>query len=314
MMQLPGFLLFIDEAGDDGTDTVRPIDENGSSEFFILAGVLIRVHRRNELLDSINAAKRLAQVRPEQELHFRDVAAEAQISVVRELARFNAGLVAVVSNKRNMRQYRNKRVEAKNMEIVRDGKEQPQRYNWFYNHLFRYLLETASAECARYSVAAFGRNLPIQVIFSHRKHFRYSQTKAYLHKLSIATRDASYFNNKHQIDWSVVNPSLIDSARSKSEPGLQFADCVASSIFKAVDEDRFGTVVPEFISELAPRFVRAPGKTEPLGYGFKLLPDGYNGPLSARQIEALSAIGFNPAMSSPGRFPRSMGRSPGNRW
>ncbi|CAM5768878.1 DUF3800 domain-containing protein [Bosea minatitlanensis] len=122
MMQ-PGFLLFIDEAGDDGTDTVRPIDENGSSEFFILAGVLIRVHRRNELLDSVNAAKRLAQLRPEQELHFRDVAAEAQISVIRELARFNAGLVAVVSNKRNMRQYRNKRVEAKNMEIVRDGKE-----------------------------------------------------------------------------------------------------------------------------------------------------------------------------------------------
>ena len=38
-----GFYLFIDEAGDEGLERVRPMHEDGSSEYFVLCGVLVRV-------------------------------------------------------------------------------------------------------------------------------------------------------------------------------------------------------------------------------------------------------------------------------
>lgn len=292
-----GFTLFIDEAGDDGFETVSPIDPGGSSEYFVMAGVLIRYQRRAELIDHINAIKQSVGLQPSQELHFRDLAADQQLPTIKQLAKFQAGLVAVVSNKRNMREYRNLRVEAKILEQTKRGKIRPQKYNYFYNHTFRYLMERVSAECALRSPSYYGKHMPIEVIFSHRRDFQYSQTQAYMHKLRVSRHDRAYFNNKHQIDWSCFNPSDITSARARAECGLQFADCVASSIFRAVDEDRFGDdVMPEFLEELSPRFLRASGNSTPAGYGFKLLPDPFPGPaqipLTDRQARSLAAVGY----------------------
>lgn len=286
-----GFHLFIDEAGDEGIERVRPLDPDGASEYFVMCGVLIRAHRQEEMARFVNSTKAKVGIAEASELHFRDLNAEQQKTVVAELGKFEAGLIAVVSNKRNMQQYRNRRIESKEFEIVRGGRKQPQQYNWFYNHTFRYLLERASAECARWSKQLYGSNLPIRIVFSHRKAFRYSQTQAYLHKLRLARHGPRYFNNKGRIDWSVVSPSGIVSLRAKHEPGLQFADCVASAVYKAVDEDWFGEVVPSYLETLAPRFIRQ-GATS-CDHGFKLLPDGFNGPLSAGQRRALGAVGYS---------------------
>lgn len=283
-----GFHLYVDEAGDEGLERVRPLDPDGATEYFVLAGVLIRSHRVQELNEAVQSARLAAGIGRTEELHFRDLGADAQARVVGELASFRAGLVAIVSNKRNMRRYRNRRVEAKSFEVVR-GRVRPQRHNWFYNHLFRYLLESASAECARWTKVAYGCNRPIRIIFSHRKHFRYSQTAAYLHKLRVARHGPDYFNNKRQITWPVVDPSGLISLRGASEAGLQFADCVASAVFRALDQDHFGTAVPAYLEALAPRFVKL-GAT-PEGHGFKLLPDGFRGPLSDAQRRGLRAVG-----------------------
>ncbi len=286
-----GFHLYIDEAGDEGIDEVRPIDPGGSPEYFVLCGVLIRAHRRTAVLSEFNDIKQKVGLTPSQMLHFRDLSAERQHLVIAEIARLRLGLVAIVSNKRNVREYRNRRVEAKNMEVVRGGRLRPQNYNWFYNHTFRYLLESASAECAHWTKQAFGANRPIMVVFSERKGFRYSQTKAYLHKLRLSRHGKDYFNNKRSINWDVVDPSSIDHARARAEPLLQIADCVASAVYKAIDEDWFGSVEPAFLESLAPRFIDL-GRGATFGHGFKLLPDGYRGPLSVNQERGLRAVGF----------------------
>lgn len=286
-----GFHLYIDEAGDEGIDQVRPIDTGGSPEYFVLCGVLIRTHRRALILSKFNDIKQQVGLSPSQMLHFRNLSKDHQHVVISEIAKLRLGLVAVVSNKRNVREYRNRRVEAKNMEVVRGGRLRPQNYNWFYNNTFRYMLESASAECAHGTNRAFGTNRPIMVTFSERKGFRYSQTKAYLHKLKLARHGSDYFNNKRTIDWSVVDPSSIDHVRDRAEPLLQIADCVASAVYKAVDEDWFGVAEPAFLEILAPRFIDL-GRGNPFGHGFKLLPDGFEGPLSASQQRGLRAVGF----------------------
>lgn len=263
---------------------------DGASEYFVLAGVIVRAGRVMELQSALQRMKAAARMEPDKELHFRDLTEADQLAAVRELAKFKAGLFCVASNKRNIMGYRNKRVEASILETKRNGRLAPQKYNWFYNNAVRYLLESASKECARWSGSDRSKRPKIDVVFSLRKEFSYAQTIAYLEKMRV--RGGGRFNSLDQIDWSVVNPYLIRAAKGKDEPGLQVADCLASAIYRALDENNFGTVVPEYLQLLAPRFLRRSGASTPRGHGFKLLPLDFDAPLSDAQRTALAAVGY----------------------
>lgn len=286
----PGFLLFIDEAGDEGIERVKPIDPDGSPEYFVMCGVLIRSHRHRELTAHLNAAKALVGLSPTQELHFRDLQPGQQAIVIEHLAKFQHGIVAIVSNKRNMRGYRNRRVEKRFFEVDRRGNIRPQRNSWFYNHILRYLLERASAECERWTHKAFGMRRPIRLVMSRKGGFSYSQLRAYLLKLKVERHGSGYFNNKGQITWAIFDPRAIECLRSKNEPGLQFADCIASAIHRGVDETCYGTAEPAFVEKLAPFFLTRLSSAR--DHGFKLLPDGFCGPASKAQRRAFRAGGY----------------------
>lgn len=285
-----GFHLFIDEAGDEGLDRIRPTDANGASEYFVLCGVLVRNVKYRELTQAFNKAKHAIGLRSSDEVHFRDLDDDQKLVLLRSLSQAKFGLVAIVSNKRNMRGYRNLRCEAKNLEFVR-GKYQPRRYNWFYNNLTRYLLERASAECRRWTITAYGEVRCIETTFSLRKEFSYSQTRAYLFKIKTERHDRNYFNNRGQIDWPLVDLKSIAGRKNRDEPGLQIADCAASAIFRALDESWFGDSRPEYLELLGDKFIHN-GSLPPADYGFKLLPDGFRGPLSVDQRRALHAVGY----------------------
>jgi hypothetical protein len=284
-----GFYLFIDEAGDEGLERIRPIDANGSSEYFVMCGVLVRTTKYAELAQSFSIIKSTIGIAPSDQIHFRDLDEAQKSIVISSLAQLKFGLIAIVSNKRNMLKYRNLRCEAKYFEVAR-GHIRPLRYNWFYNGLFRYLLERASAECKKWTYAAFGEIRPIKVVFSRRKELSYSQTKAYLFKLKMQRRNRAYFNNKRQIDWSVVDIFDIDSRKHKDEIGLQIADCAASAIFRSLDESWFGAVTPQYLHLLKNRFIRL--NATPWDYGFKLLPDNFRAPLSDDQRDGLKSVGY----------------------
>jgi Protein of unknown function (DUF3800) len=284
-----GFYLFIDEAGDEGLDRIRPRDPDGASEYFVLCGILIRTDRYKELLSFVSGLKQRLALSPHTVLHFSDLSKEQQDLVVQELKKFRMGVIAIVSNKRNMRRYRNERCEARHFEIV-NGRKRPTKHNWFYNGLFRYMLERASAECARWTIQAYGESRKIKIMFAQRKGFSYSQTQAYLYKLKTSRHGPDYFNNRGKIDWSVVHELGVECLRPKNEPGLQLADCAASAIFRSVDENWFGSVRPSYLESLGEKFIKL--GTTPRDYGFKLLPDGYNGPFSKDQIRGLKAVGY----------------------
>jgi hypothetical protein len=284
-----GFYLFIDEAGDEGLDRIRPTDSNGASEYFVLCGVLVRSVKYRDLVQAFNDAKHAIGFSASDEVHFRDLDDDKKIVLLRSLSQAKFGLVAIVSNKRNMRGYRNLRCEAKNLEFVR-GRYRPRRYNWFYNNLTRYLLERASAECRRWTIPAYREVRCIEITFSLRKEFSYSQTRAYLFKIKTERHDGNYFNNRGQIDWPLVDLRSIVGRKNRDEPGLQIADCAASAIFRALDESWFGDSRPDYLELLSCKFIH--NGSSPKDYGFKLLPDGFRGPVSADQRRALRAVGY----------------------
>jgi hypothetical protein len=40
-----GYIAYVDEAGDPGLNKVRPIDENGASEWLVLSAVVMKAKR-----------------------------------------------------------------------------------------------------------------------------------------------------------------------------------------------------------------------------------------------------------------------------
>jgi hypothetical protein len=282
------FLLFIDEAGEEGIKKVRPIDEGGSSEYFVMAGIIISTLRHDELKNFMLSLKVKLGINKDVPIHFRDLD-ESQIGIILEnLRNFKFGIAACVSNKRNMRGYKIERIEEIDYEI-KNNRKVPKKNSYFYNHTFRYVLESVSEECAHWSGKHYKDFSPIKIILSE-KEMSYPQMRAYIAKLSMERRDKSYFNNKNQIDFRVVDYKMIEPLKAKNEFGLQLADCVASMIYKAIDEDNFGVVKPSYMEALAPKFIKSKGYVK--GFGFKLLPYPFSAPLSDNQKRSLRAVGY----------------------
>lgn len=85
-------------------------------------------------------------------------------------------------------------------------------------------------------------------------------------------------------------PSL-ESRKDKDEVGLQLADCIASAIYRAVDEDWFGEVKTQYLADLCGKFISLDGVIR--DYGFKLLPDQLNFPTSPAQKTSFRWVGYN---------------------
>lgn len=98
-----GFHLYIDEVGDEGIDRVRPIDPDGSPEYFVMCGILIQAPRYQEALAFVRNLRVKAGINSDEPIHFRKLDDDQKMLVVNEISRFRCGIVAIVSNKRNIR-------------------------------------------------------------------------------------------------------------------------------------------------------------------------------------------------------------------
>lgn len=76
----PGFTLFVDESGDEGTEKVRPLDEDGASEYFVMAGLLIRTSRIPELNRMMESLRTELGLATDEEIHYRDLSDEGNPS------------------------------------------------------------------------------------------------------------------------------------------------------------------------------------------------------------------------------------------
>ena len=97
-----GYVAYIDEAGDDGLERIRPLDVRGASEWIVLSCVLIRADRQPEVVpwvqDIISQFKQ-HQIRY---LHFRELRDDKKLLACQYISRLPVRLFAVASHKRNM--------------------------------------------------------------------------------------------------------------------------------------------------------------------------------------------------------------------
>ncbi|MEP5767356.1 DUF3800 domain-containing protein, partial [Nisaea sp.] len=128
------YTLFVDEAGDDKVDQLKPCHKDGNSEWLCIGGYLVRAdqendleRRRDEILTSFGGQAGGT-------LHYKKLKAKNRISTAKRLAKrdFSARGFVVCSYKQTMIGYENPRAAAAATGNPRDV---------LYNFVSRLLLE-----------------------------------------------------------------------------------------------------------------------------------------------------------------------------
>ena len=255
----PYYIAFIDEAGDPGLKTVRPIDPDGASEWLCLGAVVVRASKSTEVVNWVLSILAKAGGANRSELHYRNLPDFRKRIVCSELASLPVRAFVLASNKKNMRGYRNLRAE-------RVGSQQ-----WFYNYCLRLLLERVTDFCHHYAKSdrANDRRF-LKIFYSERGGHSYGQTIAYHELLKNQSKAGSLVLTKRRIRWEVLDWRLAEPVSHKLSAGAQLADVVASSFYQAVD-----TLPPtnwnnEFAKLLKPIIAKENGVY--LNYGLALQP------------------------------------------
>ena len=275
----PYYIAFIDEAGDAGLKTVRPIDAVGGTEWLCLGAVVIKVEHEATATTWIRSILTKAGIADRANLHYRRLNNDQKRIAVSELAKLPVKAFVLASNKKNMRGYHNPRAE-------RAGSQQ-----WFYNYCLRLLLERVTGFCYDHAASEFASGRFIKIAYSARAIHSYAQTAAYQELLKVQAKGGSLFLTKRRIRWEVLDWRLSEPVSHASSAGAQLADIVASAFYQAVD-----TLPPtkwntECAKRLAPIMAQENSSCRDFGVALQPTPP-YKAKLNDRQRQIFEFYGY----------------------
>ena len=278
----PNLIAYIDEAGDDGLDEVRPIDPRGSSEWLIMGATVIDATREHEAAQWVESIIGSLTRYNLSFLHFKHCNKENGRHVCEIMADLPIRCFVVASNKKNMRRYFNPFAASI-----------PSK-NWFYCWLTRLLLERVTYFALHKSIEMYGESRPLRIELSERGRFSYPQLMSYYEWLRIKSAAGKNKLPLGDISWGVMRRDLFQVHPNELRPGLQLADAVASSFYRACDIHSIAERDPECAKNLRPRMARdgdtQAGKLH--GFGVKLMPKWREARLTRQQQEVFRFYGY----------------------
>jgi hypothetical protein len=166
--------------------------------------------------------------------------------------------------------------------------------NWFYCWMTRVLLERVTDFVFWHANKNANPNCKLRIEYSERGGLSYSQMKAYYAWLKWKSDASANFLSSGDLKWPVMDASLLKVYNHKQRAGLQLADIVASSFFKAMDVYDTKECDPQFAKALHPRMAHYRDTKDGLisGYGLKLLPSFKRLTLLPEQTEIFRYYGY----------------------
>lgn len=220
----PGYVIFIDEAGDPGIRSVAPVVPTGASEWFTMGAVVIDQARDHETIEWVREIKEAVKQRQKPYLHYKDILPGARrIQACEVLASKPCRLFAIASHKPNMSGYENPRPEGRGGQHV------------FYNWVLRVLLERVSNYIRAKSLRDHGEVRRARLVLSATGGLNYGQLKAY-HEL-LRLQGGNAYLNRQTIAWDVLSQSMYEPVPARTNAGVQLADIVASAFYQAAHVD-----------------------------------------------------------------------------
>lgn len=240
------FRAYVDESGDEGF--VFNPDGSGSRRWLVLSAAVVRRKHDHGLVPLMAEVRKLLGKAPKAQLHFSDLKHEQRVPYVRHIAAHPLRTVSVLIHKPS---------------IQEPEKFQAEKF-LLYRYAARFLLERVSWLCRDHRAEGEG-NGQVETIFSNRSIMSYDELRAYLRLLKEQSDPMDV-----RIDWSVVDPDHVSAVNHEQLAGLQVADAVASSLYYAVQPNRYGETEEKYAALLKPTFYRH--KTKAVGYGVKFWP------------------------------------------
>lgn len=244
---MAGLTVFIDEAGDEGYNIVRP-PEKKASEWFLLGAVVCRT-------DNLHLIERGV---PEP-FHFRKEYHHKCVQFAETIAALPITAMVVVAHKPSMPQ----------QAAVRAQK------HYLFNYCAKLLLERVSWFCAANSKE------PANIVFSQRRKLSIKLLREYLAHLRDAPRvtigGQPIFDNKTSINWGAIDPERVDMQPADSLPGLSVADGIVSGFAKAIEWSPSYNTEHRYLKIMQNKFYRYGWLNKCERYGVKFIPD--NAPL-----------------------------------
>jgi hypothetical protein len=239
----PTFVVYLDEAGDEGFQFDR-----GSTEWFVLSAVIVRKREDAAIVRLVDDVRKQLDRPPRKPLHFRDLRHEHRLPFVDRIARERLGTVSLLVHKPSLREPEKFREEFR-----------------LYFYAARYVLERVSWYCRDHVTSRDMGDGSAEIVFSNRSDLSYPEMRTYLAYLKANTGLLDV-----RIEWRAISPERIVSYTPGKRAGLQVADAVATSFFKAVELSRLGFAEDRYARMLKPIVYGYKGRR--LGYGVKFWP------------------------------------------
>lgn len=298
------YIALIDEAGDPGLARIRPIDPQGSSEWLVVSGVVVRKENEAKLdmwhAEMFGGLERFKAT----SIHFLKLNETNKLISCSYLARRPFKIFVVCSNKKNMKGYTNPFAELRSLDR-----------NWFYCWLTRVLLERITYFVLQDSIARHGSPRKIKLIYSHRGGLSYSQLDAYFALIKMQSRVGGLYLELGKVYFETLDMRLVSVIPHFEHLGLTFADVAASAFFKSCDVHHTHACDPRFAQALKPRVASIEYRDENevesyrtyAGYGIKLLPSFKGARMTADQKKIFSFYGYprqwwDPTPTTPSPF------------
>jgi hypothetical protein len=251
-----GYVVYIDEAGDDGIGHFHAPGAPGQSHWLVLSACIIDAANEGKVVgwrDEIMAA---FPKRRRRDIHFRSLDHNQRVHATHIVAEKQLGAIAILSNKQTIQSY------PTFVEACRNEK------NVLYKYLLRYVIERIT-EAAKRSFELRQSGSPIiKIIFSRRGGMDYGDFREYmLHLKEIQQSRGSFY----PVHWEHSDCDLIFAEDHSRVAGLQLADIVASSFFQAVETNIYGHTESRYALALMPRVIQST-KGERLYCGIRPVP------------------------------------------
>lgn len=219
------YILFVDEAGDDKTEKLRPHILNGNSEWLCLGGYLVRADVELELEERRDTLLREIGGSGGGTLHYRNYKPRNRIKICKKIATFPARAFVVCSFKETM-------VGHVNPRAAKAGADPRQ---ILYNFVTRLLLERVT-EFVKTDAQKKGYPEPVlKIVMASRKGHHFGQFKDYVQKLLNQARAGRTFLDIREIAHEVLRYEQIERAPASTLAGLQLADAIVSSTFQSIE-------------------------------------------------------------------------------
>ena len=181
-------------------------------------------------------------------LHFRDLRHEQRRFYCEHIGRADLRTVCILVNKQDIASPENFTKESR-----------------LYFYTTRLLLERISWYCRDHKTVHDLGDGSVDVVFSNRASMNYGNLKDYLRYM-----DANRTAIGYRAEPGIVRPDQVSSFTAGKGMGLQIADAVASSYYKAVEANAYGFTEESYARALLSRAYRH--NKEVWGYGVKIMP------------------------------------------